>query len=660
MSYILGIDTGGTNTDCALLDRTTKELICFSKSPTTRPDLETGIKNALQALPLEDYSKISRVCLSTTLATNAIVEKKGCRIGLLLTGHMPDKPLPTEHFALLSGLLDIKGREKVALSESEVLAAVRQMKDSVDAFAVSGYASIRNPLQEQKICKIIQGETDHPVFCAHQLSGSLGFWERTVTTVLNASLIKIIRDFIFATKSVLAEAQISAPIMIIRSDGTLMTESVALSRPVETILSGPAASILGAWHLTGISDACILDMGGTTCDIAHISNGKVNLNKEGARVGGWLTHCQAAEVSTHGIGGDSRIRLNAKKQIRVGPKKAIPLCFAASQHLFLLREIQKYAKSGYVLSNFQPFDCFQLALPWTMVCEDASLSGPERRLLTLLRDGPHCILYLSACLGQDAEFLPLERLLAEGWISHITLTPTDVLHASGQFYRYPAEISRYAVRALSLQRGESYEETLSAIHKAIIQRITLACVQSSADFEKQKFTFAHDPVAMYLLEKAFSCDDSEFLGAVFHFEKPLVAVGGPAEAWIPPVAEKLHADLIVPEYASVANAIGAAIAEFSESAEALIRPLLHDKLYALFLPDQRLEFGSYEEAVHAAKELLKEIVSEKMHQYGEKEFEIEMDVKDRYTEIFTSGKKIYIETKLTASSHLDSIIGGLK
>ena len=328
MPYILGIDTGGTNTDCAVIDSETRELIGSSKAFTTPEHLEIGISNALDGLPGYLLAETALVCLSTTLATNAIVEGKGCATGILLIGREPDQMLPSEHCCLLRGKLDIRGRERTTMSEPEIVAAVNDMKTKVEAIAISGFASVRNPVQEQKVKSIVERESSLPVFCAHELTSSLGFWERTVTAALNASLVKIIHDFIAETRNSLTAKGISAPIMIVRSDGTLMTENVARERPIDTILSGPAASILGARHLTHMDDAIILDMGGTTTDIADLNNGKVKLNPNGAKVGGWLTRCKAVDVSTHGIGGDSRIFIAPDGEIQVGPERVIPICLS--------------------------------------------------------------------------------------------------------------------------------------------------------------------------------------------------------------------------------------------------------------------------------------------------------------------------------------------
>lgn len=567
MAYVLGIDTGGTNTDCALLDRKTQRLVCSSKAPTTKEQLSLGISHAIDDLDIPSFDDVALVCLSTTLATNAIVEEKGCKTGIILIGKEPDKPLPTNYCKVIRGKLDIRGRETVTMSEAEIKGAVREMASQVEAIAVSGFASVRNPSQELRVKDIIEKECHLPVFCAHQLTGTLGFWERTVTAALNASLVKIICDFITETRSALYQKQITAPMMIVRSDGTLMTESVAKLRPIETILSGPAASILGAKHLTNMDDAFILDMGGTTTDIANLEDGRIKLNADGARVNGWLTRCKAADVSTYGIGGDSDICLNKEGQIQIGPQKVKPSCFSDNH---------------------------------------STQSG---------------------------------------------LTPTDILHITGHYVAGDPAASEAALKRFAKELKLADMDALFFIREEITRKLATACVQAAADFAGNDFSFSLDPAASFLLNKAFRQDEKEFLKAEIHLRKPVIAVGAPVSAWLPAVIEKLHGQLVIPAHAEVANAVGAAVAKFFESAEGLIRPQKETKGYLVYLPDRSESFSDYNAAVAYARAGLSDHLRKRMQQYGINRCHIDIEETPVYTTNFTcSNKKTYIETRIVAAS----------
>ncbi|UWP61015.1 hydantoinase/oxoprolinase family protein [Ruminococcus gauvreauii] len=325
---ILGVDTGGTYTDGVIMDRDTGTVVHTAKALTTQYDLTVGIRNCMDALGFESWQQIDMVSLSTTLATNAIVEGKGSRVGLLLLGGRPDGEVPADISAELPARVDIRGGISRPLDESELDDKLAGLRHTCDAVAISGYASIRNPEHERQAARRVAEVLDLPVVCAHELSGSLGFYERTVTAVLNARLIPIIRNLITTVYDVMRERGIRAPVMIVRGDGSLMRADYAVERPVETVLSGPAASVIGARFLSGCQDCLVVDMGGTTTDIACLQNGQCKVSEEGTCLAGWRTRVKALEICTFGLGGDSEIRRRPNGTIQIGPRRVVPLCRA--------------------------------------------------------------------------------------------------------------------------------------------------------------------------------------------------------------------------------------------------------------------------------------------------------------------------------------------
>ena len=151
MSLVLGIDTGGTYTDGVVLRRETREVIATAKSLTTREDLALGIAGCLDNLDFSDYDQIDFVTLSTTLATNAIVEGRGCRVGLLLLGFDSVPDLPLSEIRLLPGGHNIRGEAKVPLDETAIRTALESLRGKVEALAISSYLSIRNPEHEIRV-----------------------------------------------------------------------------------------------------------------------------------------------------------------------------------------------------------------------------------------------------------------------------------------------------------------------------------------------------------------------------------------------------------------------------------------------------------------------------------------------------------------------------
>lgn len=325
MEYILGIDTGGTYTDGVLVEAISKKVCCKAKALTTKENLVIGINNCIEALSIEDVSEIEMVCISTTLATNAVVEDKGCRAGLIVLGKNIKKTLPTQVCYFVNGLFTIQGKLEYDLDEEGVKKAFLHMREKIDALVISGYASTRNPEHELRAKAMIGEMSDIPVVCAHEITGKLGYYERTVTALLNARLIPIIKELINDTKIVLRQRGISAPLMVVKGDGSFMTGKSAEEKPIETILSGPAASVIGTMHLAELKDATVIDIGGTTSDIASVKDGCVDIREDGAIVGTWRTHVMAADIYTHGIGGDSKLRIDEAGNLTFGPDKTTPI-----------------------------------------------------------------------------------------------------------------------------------------------------------------------------------------------------------------------------------------------------------------------------------------------------------------------------------------------
>jgi N-methylhydantoinase A/oxoprolinase/acetone carboxylase beta subunit len=288
VTIALGIDTGGTYTDAALVDQSGGAVLASAKALTTYHDLSIGIGQAvaaaLAAAPGLQAGDISMVALSTTLATNAIVEGRGSPICLLLIGYDTElvrqfgfeRELGTQDVVYLGGGHDATGDEVAPLDEPAARRAILDYRERVEAFAVSGYFSVRNPAHELRVRALVEeltGGRAHsgsahvsplPVTCGHELSTRLNAVRRATTTALNARLIPLLRELIATLRRTLDQQGILAPLMVVKGDGSLVRAEWALQRPVETILAGPAASLMGAWHLAGCRDGWVVDMGGTT------------------------------------------------------------------------------------------------------------------------------------------------------------------------------------------------------------------------------------------------------------------------------------------------------------------------------------------------------------------------------------------------------------
>lgn len=588
------MDTGGTYTDGVIVDSSTRKIIRKAKAPTTRQDLAVGIKNCVENLAFDRMNEISLASVSTTLATNSIVEGRGAAVGLIYMGTELEEEVPAAVTVKVKGRFDIMGRLKEDIDKEEIRKALLDMKGKVEAVAVSGYAGVRNPKHEQEVRKMAEELLEVPVVCAHQLTSALGFHHRTVTAVLNGRLIPVIDRLLKSTRRVMEEKGINAPVMIVKGDGTLMTEKVAKERPIETILSGPAASVIGALALTGKKDGLVLDMGGTTSDLADVTDGSVRIRKEGAKVGGWFTRVRAAEISTFGLGGDSRIYLDKKGKLCIGPEKVIPLCVVGKDNPQLAYELRSFWR-GEIKGYFaQETDCYV----YIGAGDESILTQKERVMVEKLKEGPHSISYVAGAVGDAPEMTDLTHLVQAGIIGRASLTPTDILHIKGKYTQWNRDLSLAGAKILAQRKEMNVNKFVDMVESSIHARLAMTCLQAAADFEGKDIALSDSPEAMYLIETAFKERVSPLLNPSVSLKKPLVAIGAPAEAWLTEAAGLLGGNIIVPWDADVANAYGAAVGQITESVE--IKISLDGDKYILNCPWERSVYGSREEAMFYA------------------------------------------------------------
>ena len=640
MSYILGIDTGGTFTDGVLVDPAARTVCCTGKSFTTREDLSIGIRRCIRKLPQDQLDQTVMVCLSTTLATNAVVEGRSGRVGLLLMGRRIPEKLPASVNITLQGELDIKGRQRIPLDMQQVREAVEQLRGKVDAVAISGFASVRNPAHELAIKAVVQEQLQLPVVCAHELSQTLGFYDRTVTAALNAGLIPCTTELIRAVEAVLREFGLDrVPGMIVNGDGSLMQREFALDRPIETVLSGPAASVVGGQFLTGAQDAIVLDMGGTTTDIAHIRNGKVSLNTAGAAVGGWRTQLRAVDVHTFGIGGDSRLAFDRMGRLTVGPQRVMPLCVAGTMNPELAEELSQYrAYVSRELIAEQYAECYRvLRRP-----EDAALTDAEQMVVHKLEDTLHSLFWLEEHCGTDAGKLGLDELVQRGILQRCGLTPTDLLHASGRLSRWDTAAAEAGVAAMAARQGKTAADFLQNAMQCTSRTLASACL--CAMLAEQQTEAPTEQLAAFLLNRS---EDSA-LQIFMEVKPPVIALGAPVAAWLPQVCDRLGAKLMIPDHAEVANAVGAAVGSVSIESKALIRHDQYHKGYVVHAPWGMEHFDALTQAEQDTVARLQQYATEKAMCAGGHSIETTYRIKTVYTDQLGSMEKTFAEMQVYA------------
>ncbi|TJX15593.1 hydantoinase/oxoprolinase family protein [Tissierella creatinini] len=643
MTFVLGIDTGGTYTDGVIVDREQHRIITKAKSLTTRQNLSLGIADVIRRMDFNLSEPIDLIALSTTLATNAIVEGRGCEVGLIIIGFSDLQDVPAREIRYLPGGHDIRGNEKEAFDEEKAREALESLRGKVDALAVSSYLSIRNPEHElimQRLAKEVLGIN---VVCAHHLTRSLGLHERCVTAILNARLVPIIEELIVAVKKALMEKNIKAPIMIVKGDGSLMGETQALERPIETILSGPAASIIGANFLAGETNGMVVDIGGTTTDIAVLKNGVPKLNKDGARVGGWLTHVEAAEIDTYGLGGDSYIQKDSQGFFKLGPRRVWPISQMSHVYPNLVDELSRIHHPRNVpLINHQITDCYFLIGEQHTI----QLTEREKQIVELLRDKPHSIFYLALALDLDINFLEVGRLVETGVLGQISVTPTDILHAMGLYNEWNTKGAKIAVELLSNRFDMAPNIFCDYIIEKVIARLAYTCWQSLLNHEGFKCDLENNPFFAYLSDKQLAPKADALFTSSLVPTLPIIGIGAPVRSYLPRLAEKLGARLAIPEHTEVANAVGAAVGKVMEVVRILITPGENNSGYILYSTWECIKFETLDEAIDYGKQFAYNKAMSLAEENGALNIEVFVEHKDVY--VNSGGIDMFIESNIEA------------
>jgi N-methylhydantoinase A/oxoprolinase/acetone carboxylase beta subunit len=644
MRVVLGIDTGGTYTDAALVDHETGQVLAGAKALTTRHDLSIGIRRAIQAVLDQgamSSGDVQLVALSTTLATNSIVEGQGRPVGLLLIGYdrelvrqyKLERELATERLVYLRGGHDVVGEEVEPLDEEGARDAILAWKDDVEGFAVSGFFGVYNPFHELRVRALVQELTDLPVTCGHELTTRLDSVRRATTAALNAQLIPLLQQLIATVRATLDQMGVPAPLMVVKGDGSLVRARWAMQRPIETILSGPAASVVGAWHLAGRRDVWTVDVGGTTTDIAALNDGRPRLNPQGARVGGWRTMVQAADVHTVGLGGDSYVRWNGGGLL-IGPQRVVPLCLLASEHPTVVDQLKLQEQEGKGRRTGQ----FVVAQRWNA----QGLSTEKRALLGSLRSGPR----LLTALVEDGPLVWqwIRGLETRQVVLRSAFTPTDALHALGRLDLWNPKASRHGARMLARQAGLTLEALCERVIDGVSDRVSQALVTKILSDEGTLPDWDREPAATGLLSRALDRGHESDLDCQLTLRQPLVAIGAPVEAYMPRAARQLNTELVIPPHAEVANAVGAVTGSVVQQVRITIQPLDGNE-FRLHLPEGVRDFPALDEAVRFAEETMAERAETMARKAGAHHIEVRVEREDRTAPV--RGDHLYLGTEMT-------------
>jgi N-methylhydantoinase A/oxoprolinase/acetone carboxylase beta subunit len=616
-ALVLGIDTGGTYTDGVLLEYHTRKILAAHKSLTTKRDFSIGIENVIEGIDIKDPSAIRMVSVSTTLATNAIAEGKGKRVALFLIGYDPElvasfkmeSRFATPNFFYFTGGHDLHGQEKEELDLPALVAKTNQIKGEVDAIAISSYFSPLNPEHEIRTYKAISQICDLPLVLGHQLSTKLGSVERATTAALNASLLAVLQDFIIAVRRAMERRGIEAPLMVVRGDGTLMSDEFAARSPVETIHSGPAASAIGGRFLSRTDDALVVDVGGTTTDLALIQNGEVTISETGASVSGYKTSVKAANLLSIGLGGDSHITLDRENNITIGPERVVPLAYLAQEHPNIRIRLKSLTQKTWPAPSPKWLEY------WFLLREPKNpqllKTNQEKELVKLLKDSPKAIPELLEELGLfHLNQLGADQLVRQEIIGKAGLTPTDLLHVDGRYKLWDTEASQYGLKILSNYLNWESQGVTDFIWSQTVEMIVKAIVEFLSEKKIPPLKSYAGEFGPWVFHNSLY-QEHPHLETQIRLRSPIIGIGAPAEIMLAEVAKCLNTELILPDHYYVANAVGAIAGSVMVSEEILVYPHLSpsglDVIgYYVQARDNREEYEELEDALKYAHDLCQE------------------------------------------------------
>jgi N-methylhydantoinase A/oxoprolinase/acetone carboxylase beta subunit len=610
----IGIDTGGTYTDAVIYDFETRKIKGEAKALTTMEDLKKGITRALQKLPGEELKKAGMVALSTTLATNICVENRGGKAKLIFIG------VSEKTFDEVGKSYGIENREDVYFLDCVINSTIEGTTEpDWEQFACEVPEVLKGcqgvsivQLFSKKFCgnyekkarDIIRRHFDGPIILGKDLFSDLNAIKRGAGALLNARLIPVIHDFLGAVKKVFHGYGISVPPVIVRSDGSLMNEALAGEKPVETLLCGPAASIVGARYLSGEDNALIVDMGGTTTDIAVVEQGKTRRVNGGIHIGNWKTFVKGMFVDTFALGGDTAVHYDKSGRLFLEDYRVIPLTNLAQRYPEIAERLRLLADSGET-------DSFYLHEFLVLVREPEETSAhneTERRLCRALKKGPMMLKEAAQALGKDLFNLKIERLEKEGYIIRAGLTPTDAMALKGD---YPAQDRGAALAAAAYMAhctGIKSEDFADVVYSLVQKRLYCNLVRillqvGNKSFEEKDIERQMRDLIEISFENKMNTvsgrKDTLKLGIDFSTPLTLVGVGAPAHIFLPQAAELLGTKAVIPPHAHVANAIGAVAGNVSATLECELVPVYTTAgidSYDVFCGEEKKNFKEYEDA----------------------------------------------------------------
>ncbi|MEM7562388.1 MAG: hydantoinase/oxoprolinase family protein [Pseudomonadota bacterium] len=663
MSLRLGIDTGGTFTDAVLVDDD-KNIVNAEKSLTTRFDLSLGIGDVIAKLPEASLTEVTMVSLSTTLTTNSVVEDLGAPVCVLLPGYNQEQIkqsglleiLPAQMVVRIAGGYDAVGREREPLDIEAARDAIEKLQDQVSAFAISSMFGTRNSSHEHQIKQMVIEMTDMPVICGHELASSLGAPRRALTAALNARMVPPIKELIGSVQKILKRHEIDAPLMLVKGDGSLAGLENAIEKPIGTVLSGPAASVIGACRLSGLDNAIVADMGGTTTDIAIVSDGQPQLCSDGATIGDWQPMVEAVRVNSIGLGGDSEVRFGGHKGLSIGPRRVVPTSLLGHLYPEIIPKLELQlegminARSNRFVMRLENNQALLKQLNEVELEAWESLSERPVELDSVIQDNRQ---YARA----------LAKLKRLGLAIYSGFTPSDAVHVLGINSHWDKRAAELSARIWMRQMrflygfgkwdGEDVEAACKQVYELVNESIRRLLVEVGLnEFGMLSKGGKNNGIIETITRMVVGVSQGEGRKPLFNLDfasdYPIVAVGAPAASYYRDVADSMNIGLHLPTHADVANAFGAVMGSVIQRAQVTVTQPQHGS-FRLFHDNQPQSFDQLELAKKQAEEIVVDLARQKALDAGAINPDVSIEFNDIHVKDDIDGE-LFLESTVIATA----------
>jgi len=539
------------------------------------------------------------------------------------------------------------GEAAAPLDEAALRAFLEETGPTVGAFAVAGQFAVRNPAHEARAAAMVAEITGRPVSASHQLSAKLGGPKRALTALLNARLVAMIARLIGRAEDVLREIGVTSPLMVVRGDGALMSSAQAAERPIETILSGPAASLVGARWLTGVTDGLVSDIGGTTTDVAMLRAGRPAIDPDGARVGPFRTMVEAVAMRTTGLGGDSEVTRNEGLHggVTLGPRRVLPVSLiAVDAPDVVLRTLEAQARSTVPTEHDGRF------VRAVAGQQAEGLAPRDAALLERIGNGVHP---LGDMLRNRMDYASLHRLTERGLVQVAGVTPSDAAHVLGWLDAWDGTAARLALTLLARRRtgaGVPLADDAQALAQMIVDQLThqtgLALLES-AFAEEGDWPAPPADLARHALMQSGLNGHSRIVRLETGLAVPVVGLGASAPTYYPAVGQRMGCEMILPTHAGVANAVGAVVGRIAVRRSGTVTAQGDTKVRA-HLADGPADFASAAEAMTALEHMLTQNAQTAATQAGAADVSTHVTRDVREAEI--EGRTVFVEATLTVEA----------